>query len=73
MNPLTNILPAKFRKYAYAAYAFVGLGLGAVPVYCAATDATTPIQVVGALAVYAFVGAPLFGATAASNTPTTQD
>lgn len=69
MNPLANIFPARFRKYAYAGYGFLGLGLGSVPVYCAATDATTPTWVLGALAVYAFVGSPLFGATAASNTP----
>lgn len=69
MTLLTNILPAKARKYAYAGYGLVGVGLGAVPVYCAATDAATPVQVLGALAVYAFVGGPLFGATAASNTP----
>ncbi|MGH3350742.1 MAG: hypothetical protein ACRDPS_08765 [Nocardioides sp.] len=68
MNPLT-ILPAKARKYAYAGYATVGLGLGSVPVYCSATADTTPVWVLGALAVYAFVGAPLFGATAVSNTP----
>jgi len=68
MNLLT-ILPAKARRAAYVGYGLVGVGLGAVPVYCAATDATTPIQIVGALAVYAFVGAPLFGATAVSNTP----
>lgn len=69
MNPLT-ILPAKARKYAYAGYATVGLGLGSVPVYCAATDASTPVWALGALAVYAFVGAPLFGATAVSNVNT---
>lgn len=69
MNPLANIMPARFRKYAYAGYGFAGVGLGSVPVYCAATDATTPAWVLGALAVYAFVGAPLFGATAASNIP----
>lgn len=68
MNLLTNILPAKARKYAYASYGLVGVGLGSVPVYCAATDSTTPVQILGALAVYAFVGGPLFGATAASNT-----
>lgn len=68
MSALTEILPAKGRKIAYSVYGFAGLGLGSVPVYCAATDATTPAWVLGALAVYAFVGAPLFGATAVSNT-----
>ena len=72
MSLLTNVLPGKARKYAYAGYGLVGVGLGAVPVYCAATDSTTPVQILGALAVYAFVGAPLFGATAASNTDITK-
>lgn len=70
MNPLVNIIPGKARKFAYAGYATAGLALGAVPVYCGATDATTPAWCLGALAVYAFVGAPLFGATAVSNTTT---
>lgn len=73
MSMLTDILPARARKYAYAGYGLVGVGLGAVPVYCAATNAETPVQILGALAVYAFVGGPLFGATAASNTTPTQD
>jgi hypothetical protein len=70
MSVLTDILPAKARKYAYSAYGFVGVGLGAIPVYCAATAADTPVWALGALAVYAFVGGPLFGATAVSNTNT---
>ena len=69
MSALTEILPAKGRRIGYSIYGLIGLGLGSVPVYCAATDATTPMPIIGALAVYAFVGAPLFGATAASNTP----
>lgn len=69
MSMLTDVLPTTARKYAYATYAFLGLGLGSVPVYCSATAETTPTWVLGALAVYAFVGGPLFGATAASNTP----
>lgn len=72
MNALVNILPARARRFAYAGYGFVGVGLGAVPVYCAATAASTPSWCLGALAVFAFVGAPLFGATAVSNT-TTED
>ncbi|MFJ9387688.1 hypothetical protein ACIRON_02635 [Nocardioides sp. NPDC101246] len=69
MSALTEILPAKGRAIAYSIYGFLGVGLGSIPVYCAATDAITPTWSLGALAVYAFVGAPLFGATAASNTP----
>lgn len=70
MNPLSNVFPAKVRKYLYSGYGLIGVGLGAVPVWCAATADTTPTWALGALAVYAFVGAPLFGATAVSNTTT---
>lgn len=56
-----------WRKRLYTAYGFVGVGLGAVPVWCAATSVTTPSWTLGALAVYAFVGGPLFGNLAASN------
>ena len=73
MSALTDIFSPTIRKRAYAAYGFLGLGLGAVPVYCAATNTDTPVQVLGALAVYAFVGGPLFGATAASNVATSTD
>jgi hypothetical protein len=67
MNPLTNILPARWRTRLYLAYALIGLALGSVPVYCGATGADVPTPAVGALAVYAFLAGPLFGATAASN------
>lgn len=70
MNALTDIFAPKVRKYLYAGYGFLGLGLGSVPVYCAATNADTPLPVLGALAVYAFIGGPLFGATAAANVDT---
>lgn len=65
-NPLVNFAPGRTRRRLYALWAALGLALGSVPVYCAATDAQTPVQVVGALAVYAFLAGPLFGA-AASN------
>lgn len=57
------------RKKAYRVYYAVGLVLGAIPVYYGAVpDAgRVPGWVLGALAVYAFVGAPLFGETAAQH------
>lgn len=73
MSALTDIFAPKVRKYLYSGYGFVGLGLGSVPVYCAATNSDTPIEILGALAVYAFVGGPLFGATAASNVNTNKE
>ena len=66
-TPLTDLLPAKVRTYLYLTYALLGLLLGAVPVYCGATDTGTPTPVIGALAVYTFLGGPLFGALAVSN------
>lgn len=69
MNPLTDIIPARARKYVYAFWALVGLVLGAVQVYVASqADPTQPGWLNGALAVYAFVSTGI-GATAASNTP----
>lgn len=63
MNILVEIVPPAARKYLYAAYALVGLVLGAVQV---AYGITEPEWVTVALAVYGFVGTA-FGATAASN------
>jgi len=67
---MKDILPARLRKPLYRVYAGAGVALGAIPVYCAATDASTPKWALGALAVFAFIGAPLFGETAAANTNT---
>lgn len=66
-NPLTDVIPAKARKYVYALWALVGLVLGAIQVYVAAQpDPTQPGWLNGALAVFAFVSTAI-GATAASN------
>ena len=68
---LTDVMPARARKIAYRVYGGIGLALGAVPVYCGATATHVPTWVVGSLAVFSFIGAPLFGETAASNVDTT--
>ena len=62
-NPLTNIIPAQYRKYVYAAYALAGLVVGAL--------AIAGVNVGAAPEVLAYVGAAL-GLVAASNTPASQ-
>lgn len=64
---LTNIFSKPTRKLLYKIYGVIGVALGSIPVYCGATDLPVPTWAVGALAVYTFIGAPLFGATAAAN------
>ena len=59
MSILVDIIPAKFRRYIYVAYAFIGLILGAL--------AVAGVDVYTATAVYAFIGSAL-GLTAYSNT-----
>lgn len=61
MNPLT-LIPAKYRKYAYAAYALSVIVAGALAIAGVQTGKTTD--------VLAYVGAAL-GLTAASNTDVT--
>ena len=60
MNPLT-LIPAKYRKYAYAAYALAVIVAGALAVAGVDTGKTTD--------VLAYIGAAL-GLTAASNVET---
>ena len=60
MNPLTDILPAKVRKYVYAVYALAGVVVGAL--------AVAGVEVGKAPDVLAYLGIAL-GLTAASNTP----
>jgi hypothetical protein len=67
MSFLVDILPARARRIVYWCYGLLGLLIGAVPVYCGATSQTVPDVIVGALAVYAFVGGSVFGATAGAN------
>ena len=65
---LRDILPAHYRKVAYALYAVVGVLLGAIQVGYGAAEAGQPVALTVALAVYAFLGGAL-GVTAAQNTP----
>lgn len=67
MSTLTGIIPAAYRKRVYAVYAIVGVILGAVQVGFGAAEASTPVWLTVALAVYAFVGGAV-GATAQQNT-----
>lgn len=57
----------KFRAVAYVISAVTGLGLGALQVWFAAVEQTQPVELTGALAVYAFVAGSL-GLVAKSNT-----
>jgi len=71
MSALLDIIPAQGRKYLYAAYALVGLILGATQVgFLAAGD--QPLWLTIALAVYGFIGTGI-GATASVNTPNTKE
>lgn len=58
-NPLT-VIPAKFRKYVYAAFALAGIVVGALAV--AGVDVGKAPDVITYLGI-------AFGLTAASNTP----
>lgn len=64
---LRDILPAKHRKIAYAAYAVIGVILGAIQVGYGAAEAGQPVALTVALAVYAFLGGAI-GITAGANT-----
>ena len=62
MNPLTNVIPTKYRQYVYAAFTLAGVVVGALNIAGVNTGA--------AVEVLAYLGVAL-GATAASN-PTTE-
>lgn len=66
MNALKNIMSPADRKKAYAAFAGLGVLLGAVQVGYGAAEAGQPEWLTVALAVYAFVGGA-FGLTANAN------
>lgn len=68
-NPLTGLFSPATRKVLYVLFALAGIVVGAVMVYCGATEAHQPGWVDGANAVLTYVGAAL-GLTAASNVPT---
>lgn len=64
MNILTDIIPARFRKYLYAAFALAGSVVGAL--------AVAGVDVGKAPDVIAYLGIA-FGLTAASNVPDNGD
>lgn len=64
MNPLTDIIPARYRRYVYAVYALAGLVVGAL--------AVAGVDVGSAPDVLAYLGIGL-GVTAASNVPGDED
>lgn len=65
-SPLTDVLPALWRKRLYALYALAGVGIGAVQVAYASLPGEQPTALTVTLAVYAYLGIGL-GLTAASN------
>jgi len=68
-SPLEDIVAAKSRKKMYAAFALIGVLLGAIQVGYGAASAGQPTWLGVALAVYSFLGPPL-GLTAYSNVKT---
>lgn len=63
MNPLTNVVPARFRKYIYAAYSLAGVVVGVL--------AVADVNTGKAVEIIAYLGIA-FGLTAASNTPSAE-
>jgi hypothetical protein len=64
---MTDIIPANYRKPAYAVYATIGAILTAVQIWIASTSGTAqPDWLLGALAVYTFLGTA-FGLVARAN------
>lgn len=66
-NPLTDVLPAKVRRYFYAFYAALGISFGAVQVGYATAGVSQPTWLLVAFAVFGYLGTAL-GLVAASNT-----
>lgn len=65
-NPLTDVLPDRWRKIGYAVMFTIGTGLGGVAVAYATIGGSVPKWVVFALAFYGAVAGPSF-AVPASN------
>ena len=63
---LTDIIPPAARKWFYAVYALVSTSLGAVAVWFATVGTPQPDWLLGAGAVWLFVGGA-FGLTAGAN------
>lgn len=72
MTKVNEILPPALRAKLYAAYALVGVLLGATQVGFAAADAGQPVALTVALAVFAFLGGA-FGFVANANTPSKKE
>ena len=71
MSSLGAIIPsAKGRKIAYAIYSLTAFLIGNAAIYYAATSDTVPMWIIGMTAVINNC-APLFGAVAIANAPTT--
>lgn len=67
---MKDIIPAKYRKPLYAVYGTIGAILTSIQVWIASTAGTDqPEWLVGALAVYTFLGTA-FGFVAQANTDT---
>ena len=69
---MNDLIPPAYRLRAYQVFALVGVALGAVQVGFAAAEASQPVALTVALAVYAFVGGAL-GMTAATYVPDNQE
>lgn len=65
-NPLTDVLPDRWRKIGYAVMFTIGTALGATAVGFAAVGGSVPSWVVFALAFYGAAAGPTF-AVPASN------
>jgi hypothetical protein len=71
MNTIGAIIPsAKGRKIAYAVFSLVSFLVGNAAIYIAATTGQAPEWLIGATAVVNNI-APIFGAVAIANAPTT--
>jgi len=69
-----DFIPAEIRRHVYAAFAFIGVALGATQVGFAAADAGQPVALTVALAVYTFIGGAIgFVARGNTDTDTTPD
>jgi len=70
-DTLGAIIPsATGRKIAYAIYSLTAFLVGNATIYIAATEGTAPVWLIGLIAVVNNV-APIFGAVAIANAPTT--
>lgn len=66
---LLNMIPAKYRKFVYAAYAALGIAFGAVQVGFATGGLDQPGWLGVSFAVFGYLGTAL-GLVAAANVPT---